>query len=73
MQVVDVKMQEIKGTRLLEDVLEQHHMMRQLIDTVLVQAQRTRTGRHQARLADGIPTGKEGDLMSLAHEFFCEV
>ena len=71
--MVDVKMDEIKGTCLSKHLFEQHHVMRELIHTRGVQAQRARTGLHQPRLGDGIATGKQRDLMPLADEFFREI
>jgi hypothetical protein len=68
-----VKVDQVKGACLPKHLFEQHKVMRELIHTCLVQAQRARTGRHQTRLGNGIPAGKEGDLMSLAHEFFREI
>jgi hypothetical protein len=47
--------------------------MGQLILTLIVQAQGARTGGHQARTGDGIPAGKQGNLMSLADEFLRQV
>ena len=39
MQVVNVKMDQVKGTCLLKHLLKQHNVMRELIHTFLVQAQ----------------------------------
>src|SRR5688572_27651815 len=71
--IVEMKMDEIKGTGLPKHLLKQHHMRRELVHTPLVEAQGARTGLHQTRLGDGIATGKQGDLIPLADEFFREI
>ena len=43
-QVVDMKMEEVKSRCLPKHLLEQHHAMRQLIHTLRIQAQGTWTG-----------------------------
>ena len=72
-QVVDMKMEEVKSRCLPKHVLEQHHAMRQLIYTLLIQAQRTRTGGDQVRLRDRIAAGKQGHLMALTDEFLRQI
>ena len=52
MQVINMKMDQVKGTCLSKYLLKQHNVLRELIHTLVVQAQRARTGRHQTRLGD---------------------
>ena len=66
-------MDEVKRRCLPKYLIEQHHAMRQLIHTLIIQAQRARTGGYQARLGDRISTGKQGHLMSLADEFLRQI
>ena len=68
-----MEMEDVKGVRLLKHLLEEHNMVCQLIHALLIQAQGARTCGYQTRLGDRIPTGKQGDLMALLDECFCEV
>jgi len=72
-QIIYMKMDEVKRRCLPKYLIEQHHAMRQLIHTLIIQAQRARTGGYQARLGDRISTGKQSHLMSLADEFLRQI
>jgi hypothetical protein len=51
-QVVKVKMEDVKCRRLLHHLLEVHYTVRQLIHALAVETQGARTGGHQTRLGD---------------------
>src|SRR5882724_9506808 len=68
-----MKMDEVKSRCLPKHLIEQHRRMRQLIYTLIIQAQRARTGGYQARLGDRISAGKQGHLMPLADEFLRQI
>ena len=47
--------------------------MRHRLHTLGVEAQGARAGRHQTRLGDGIPAGKQGHLVALTDQLLGEV
>src|SRR2546421_10038119 len=76
MQIVDVKMDQIKGMCLmflLKYLLQQYHVRCELIDTLVVQPQCVRPGGDQVRLSDRVAAGEQGHLMALTEEFLGEV
>ena len=72
-KVIDMKMDHVKTTGLPEDPLQQQHVMRQLIDALLVEPQGFRAGRDEPRFRNGISACKKRDIMALAHEFFRQI
>ena len=68
-----MKMDDVEIRSALEDVFEHQDLVRQLIHTVFVHAQRTPAPRYEPGFGDRVPTCKERHLMSLANQFLREI
>ncbi len=58
MKVVDMKMNQVKVLCVAEDFLHHQDVVCQRINAIRIQSQSLLAGRHQARITDGIATGK---------------
>ena len=71
MQIIDVKVNQVKAVLFLHHLFNQIDMMRQLIHAAAVQTQCLRAARHQSRRRQRIATGKQCDVMPHRDQFFC--
>src|ERR1043165_1356412 len=73
LQVIAMKMDDIKTRDILENHLHQTEMMREHFSTIRVVPQCLRTGRHQFRSRHGITAGEEGDFVAEPDEFLRQI
>jgi hypothetical protein len=73
MQIVDVEVDDIELAATMKYLFQQADVMRELIDTGLVEAQRTRDDRDQSRRRHRIAARKERHVVTLRHELFGEI
>src|SRR5260370_20709973 len=70
MQVIDMKMNDVELTRVLENTLQHDEMVGHLALVTFIQTQRPPARRHQPRIRLRISARKERHFVALSHQFF---
>src|SRR5260370_20442400 len=73
MQVIDMKMNDVELTRVLENTLQHDEMVGHLALVTFIQTQRPPARRHQPRIRLRISARKERHFVALSHQFFGEI
>jgi hypothetical protein len=73
MQVIDMKMNDVELRRVMEESFQHDEVVRHLVLTMLIQAQRTRARSDQVRFRLRIAARKERHFVTLSHQFLGEI
>jgi hypothetical protein len=73
LQLVDVEMQNVEFKRMLHDLVEHHHVIRDRIVPLGIQPKRSVGARNEVCARDRVAACEQGHIMTLSHEFFREV